>query len=193
MAGVHRARPIGTNFDARPRHGRQHGGASFTWSPAKIRIAGIVLFGAAVPAAAAFAVSAPLLKWLCLAWLVGVALLMHRLSRRIHAETEVLSVDERGILDRRLMARPIAWQEISAICSVDIDRNNVVDIRLRWPETTLAGTSWPVKIGAYCQAAYGVPAVSISMLLLDGSVCEMLEAVAQYRPDLLHATNRQPS
>jgi len=31
-----------------------------------------------------------------------------------------------------------------------------------------------------------VPAVTISMLLLDGNVCDLLNAVAQYRPDLLH-------
>jgi hypothetical protein len=33
------------------------------------------------------------------------------------------------------------------------------------------------------------------MLLLDGDVSELLEAVAEYRPDLLHHVNRatQPS
>jgi hypothetical protein len=55
---------------------------------------------------------------------------------------------------------------------------------------TLRETRWPVRIGAYCQMGYGVPAVTISMLLLDGNVSEMLEAIAQYRPDLLHDTNR---
>jgi hypothetical protein len=66
----------------------------------------------------------------------------------------------------------------------------VVDIRLRWPKATLAGPRWPVRIGAHCQTGYGVPAITISLLLLEGNVAEMLEAVAQYRPDLLHHTNR---
>jgi hypothetical protein len=44
---------------------------------------------------------------------------------------------------------------------------------------------------AYCQIGYGVPAVTISMLLLKGNVSEVLDAVAQYRPDLLHHTNRR--
>ena len=61
----------------------------------------------------------------------------------------------------------------------------------RWPKTTLAGTRWLVRIGALCQLGYGVPAVTISMLLLEGNISELLAAVAQYRPDLLHHSNRE--
>jgi hypothetical protein len=116
-----------------------------------------------------------------------VAVLLHRLGRRAFADTVVLSIDERGIFDRRLMSRHFEWREIEAIYPVNIDRSHVVDIRLRWPKATLAGTRWPVRIGAHCQTGYGVPAVTISLLLLEGNVSEMLEAVAQYRPDLLPA------
>jgi hypothetical protein len=63
------------------------------WSLAKIRIASLVLFGAASPAAAGFAVSVSFVEWLYLAWLVGVGLIMHCLSRRASADTVVLSVD----------------------------------------------------------------------------------------------------
>jgi hypothetical protein len=52
------------------------------WSLAKIRIACLVLLCAAMPAVAGFTVPVPFVKWLCLAWLVGVALLIHCLSRR---------------------------------------------------------------------------------------------------------------
>jgi hypothetical protein len=172
---------------------RQAGGTSFMWSLAKIRIACLFLLGAATPAVAGLAVSVPFVKWLCLAWLVGVALLIHCLSRRASADTVVLSVDQRGILDHRLMSKHIEWQEIEAICPVNTDRNQVIDIKLRWPKNTLAKTRWPVRIGAHCQIGYGVPAVTISMLLLEGNVSEMLDAVAQYRPDLLHHTNRGAS
>lgn len=168
----------------------QLGGTAFRWSPAKIRIASFILLAAAAPAAAGFLVPVLFVKWLCVAWLAGVAYLMHGLGRRASAESVVLSVDQRGILDRRLMPKPMAWQEIEGLCPVDVDRNHVVDITLRWPKTTLAGTRWPVRVGAYCQMAYGVPAVSISMLLLDGTVRDVLDAVARYRPDLLHCTNR---
>jgi hypothetical protein len=116
---------------------------------------------------------------------------MDRLSRRAHDDSVVLSVDNRGILDRRLMSGHIEWQEIGAIWPVNIDRNHTVDVELRWPKTTLRHTRWSVRVGAYCQVGYGVPAITISMHLLDGSVSDLLDAIAQFRPDLLDYTNRR--
>ena len=171
----------------------QAGGASFMWSLAKIRIAALILLGATTPAIVGFAMAGPFVRWICLAWLTGVALIAQGLSRRARARAGavVLSVDERGIFDRRLMSRHIEWQEIATIWPVNVDRSDVVDIELRWPKMTLGGTRWSVRIGAYCQIGYGVPAVTISMLLLEGNVSDVLDAVAQYRPDLLHHTNRR--
>lgn len=162
----------------------------FAWSHAKMRRAGVALFGCALPALAGCGVSALWLKALCLAWLISVACLLHALGRRIRNGAVVLSVDRRGIFDRRLLSRPIGWQEIEGSCRVDIERGHVVDFRLRWPEITLRDTRWAVRVGAYCQQAYGVPAISINMLLLEGTACDLLRAVAQYRPDLLHCENR---
>ena len=88
---------------------------SFVWSHAKIRIASLVLATVATPAAAAFAAPAPFVKWLCLVWLCGIAVLMQGLSRRVNDGAVVLSVDRRGILDHRLISRHIAWQEIKTI------------------------------------------------------------------------------
>jgi hypothetical protein len=177
---VHQAKPV-----------HQAGETCFTWSRAKIRIAGLVLLGAAALAALSFLVSAPLLQWICLAWLGGVAILLHCLSRRANDSAVVLSVGQRGIFDSRLMSKPIAWYEIKGICAVDPDRSHVVDIKLRWPKNTLGEARWPVRIGAYCQTAYGVPAVTISLLLLEGKVTDVLNAVAQYRPDLLDPSNKR--
>ena len=196
MVQAHRIRSAGWHDVVQgPQEISYAGGASFVWSLAKIRIAALILFGTVTPALVGFTLSTPFVRWLCLVWLLGVALLMHGLSRRASDDSVVLSVNQRGILDRRLMARRIEWQEISAICLVDTDRSHTVDIRLRWPRTTLDQTCWLVRIGAHCQIGYGVPAVTFSMLLLDGDVSELLEAVAQYRPDLLHYVNRtvQPS
>src|SRR5258706_12568896 len=114
----------------------EDGGTCFTWSLAKIRIACLVLLGAATPAIAGFGVSVPFVQWLCLAWLVGVALLTHGLNQRASADTIVLSVDRRGILDRRLMSRHIKWQEIEAIWPVNTDRSHAIHIQLRWPKTS---------------------------------------------------------
>jgi hypothetical protein len=166
---------------------------SFVWSHAKIRIASLVLAAVATPAAAAFAAPAPFVKWLCLVWLCGIAVLMQGLSRRVNDGAVVLSVDRRGILDHRLISRHIAWQEIKTIWPVNADRNHTIDIELRWPKTTLRDTRWSVRVGAYCQMGYGVPAVTISMLLLDGSVSDLLNAIALYRPDLLDYSNLRAS
>ena len=196
MVQAHRIRSAWHDVVQDPQEISHAGGASFVWSLAKIRVAALILFGAATPALVGFTLPTPsFVQWLCLVWLLGVALLMHGLSRRASDDSVVLSVDERGILDRRLMARRIEWQEIDAICPVDTDRSHTVDIRLRWPRTTLDQTCWLVRIGAHCQIGYGIPAVTFSMLLLDGDVSELLEAVAEYRPDLLHHVNRvaQPS
>ena len=142
MAQAHRIPSAWHDVVEEPQKISQAGRISFVWSRAKIRIAGLVLFAAATPAAAGITVSVPFVKWLCLAWLLGVALLMHGLSRRAADDTVVLSLDQRGILDRRLMPRHIKWQEIEAICPVDTNRSHTVDIRLRWPRTTLEHTRW---------------------------------------------------
>jgi hypothetical protein len=190
MSQAHRILSAWRDVVEEPQKISQAGRTSFVWSSAKIRITSLVLFATATPAAAGITASVPFVKWLCVAWLLGVALLMHGLSRRAADDTVVLSLDQRGILDRRLMPRHIKWQEIEAICPVDTSRSHTVDIRLRWPRTTLEQTRWSVRIGAHCQTGYGVPAVTISMLLLDGDVAELLEAVAKYRPDLPHYINR---
>jgi len=57
----------------------------FGWSCDKIRRACFVLLAAATPAVFGFAVPVPLVKWLCLAWLTGVALFMHGLLPRIQS------------------------------------------------------------------------------------------------------------
>jgi hypothetical protein len=157
---------------------------------AKLRLASLILASLVLPTGVGFALSGPAGRWFFLTGLVSVAALMHGLVRRSDPATVVLSIDHRGILDRRLMARRIAWQEIAAVCRVDIRRSQVVDLVLSWPDDTLRGTPWLVRIGGPCQTGFDVPAVTISMLLLNGSVGDALHAIAMHRPDLLHKTNR---
>ena len=163
---------------------------SFGWSLAKLRPAALILASLVLPIAVGFAFSGPVGRWFFLAGLLSVAALMNGLARRCDPATVVLSIDHRGILDRRIMARRIAWQEIAWVCRVDVQRGQVVDLALRWPDVTLRGTPWLVRIGGPCQNGFGVPAVTISMLLLDGSVSDVLHAIARHWPDLLHKTNR---
>lgn len=191
MRGIPRAGSLSGDIAARGPLVNRGGEVGFGWSPAKLRIAAFVLLGAALPAALGFAGSPPVLRWLCLAWLAGIGVLMHGLARRAACDDAVLTIDERGLLDRRLMPRHIAWQEIKSVCPVDPARSRVADIVLRDPGTTLAGTRWCVRVGATCQIGYGVPAVTISMLLLEADVTALLDAIARHRPDLLHPTNRK--
>ena len=127
------------------------------WSPAKLRYASFILLGAAAPAAIGIESSSSAVRWLCLAWLLGVAVLVHGVSRRAAAETTVLSIDQRGVWDRRLTSRHIEWREIELVCPVDCERSHVVDLELRRPEIALAGTRWRVRIGAHCQRGFWGP------------------------------------
>src|SRR5262245_21677939 len=105
MAGTPQARPVQNDRVVQTPSDDQTGPIGFTWSHANIRVAGCILLGITTPAAIAFAISPPFARWLCLAWLAGIAALVHGLGRRASSDAAVVSVDQRGILDRRLMAR----------------------------------------------------------------------------------------
>lgn len=175
----------------RQRHPRTLPATEFAWNRSKLRLLALASAGTVFPTAMIFAISPIALSWVCLAWLAIVARKLHALDARVQETGDVLSIDEHGILDRRIMGRRIAWQEIAAVCQTDITRSRVVDIILRCPKSTLGQSRWPVRIGACCQTAYGVPAVTLSMLLLEGTVVDVLDAIARHRPDLLHHTNRR--
>jgi hypothetical protein len=163
---------------------------SFGWSLAKLRLAALILASLLLPTTVGFALSGPMGRWFFLTGLLGVATLMNGLARRCDPATVVLSIDHRGILDRRLMSRRIAWQEIAWVYPVDVRRSQVIDLVLCRPDVTLRGAPWQVRIGGPCQSGFGVPAITISMLLLDGSAGDALHAIGMHRPDLLHKTNR---
>ena len=163
--------------------------ACFAWSIEKLRFAALLLLGATLPAAILATVpSVAAVRVLGLAWLFAIARLAHGIARRATSGTGVLMIDQSGILDLRLMPRRIGWHEIEMVFPVNLDRGKVIDLSLRWPDTTLAGTRWLTRIGAILQQAYGVPAITISMLLLDGQVADLLAIIARYRPDLVLAS-----
>jgi hypothetical protein len=163
--------------------------ARFSWSIEKLRHAALLLMIASLPAAIlATMPSVAAVRVLGLAWLFAIARLARGVARRARAGAGVLMVDQSGILDLRLMPRRIGWHEIEMVFPVNLDRGKVIDLSLRWPDATLAGTRWLTRIGAILQQAYGVPAITISMLLLDGQVADLLAAIARYRPDLVSAS-----
>ena len=163
--------------------------ACFSWSIEKLRFAALLLLGATLPAAIlAMAPSVAAVRVLGLAWLFAIARLAHGIACRATPGAAVLMIDQSGILDLRLMPRRIGWHEIEMVFPVNLNRSRVIDLSLRWPDITLAGTRWLTRIGAILQQAYGVPAITISMLLLDGQVADVLAIIARYRPDLVPAS-----
>jgi hypothetical protein len=167
--------------------------ARFSWSIEKLRFAALVLVAAALPAAILAVAGTAAVRVLGLAWLFAVARLAHGIARRATSGATVLTIDQSGILDLRLMPRRIGWHEIETVFPVNLDRSRVVDLSLRWPNITLAGTRWLTRLGAILQRAQGVPAITISMLLLDGQVADLLAAIARYRPDLVSASTARRS
>ena len=168
--------------------------ACFSWSIEKLRFAALVLAATALPAAIlALTPSPAAVRTLSLTWLFAIARLAHGIARRGTSGTAVLMIDQSGILDLRLMPRRIGWHEIEMVFPVNLDRGKVIDLSLRWPDTTLADTRWLTRIGAVLQQAYGVPAITISMLLLDGQITDLLAAIARYRPDLVPASMMLPA
>jgi hypothetical protein len=163
--------------------------ACFSWSIEKLRFGALVLVAAALPAAIlALTPSPAAVRVLGLTWLFAIARLAQSIARRATSGTAVLMIDQSGILDLRLMPRRIGWHEIETVFPVNVDRSRVVDLSLRSPDITLAGTRWLTRLGAIIQQAQGVPAITISMLLLDGQVADLLAAIARYRPDLVPAS-----
>jgi hypothetical protein len=167
--------------------------ACFSWSIEKLRVAAFVLVAAALPAAILVTASAAAVRVLGLAWLFAIARLAHSIAHRATSRTAVLMIDQSGILDLRLMSRRIGWHEIKTVFPVNLDRSRVVDLGLRWPGSTLAGTRWLTRLGAIIQETFGVPAITISMLLLDGQVADLLAAIARYRPDLVSVSTMRRS
>jgi hypothetical protein len=177
-------------FDMSPASNIPHTNpcARFSWSIEKLRLAALVLVAAALPAAILAVASTAAVRVLSLAWLFAIARLAHGIARRATSGAAVLMIDQSGILDLRLMPKRIGWHEIETVFPVNLDRSRVVDLSLRWPSITLAGTRWLTRLGAILQRAQGVPAITISMLLLDGQVVDLLAAIARYRPDLVSAS-----
>jgi hypothetical protein len=86
----------------------------FTWSRRKLQIAAVALLMTAVPATVvAIAEFESIAKLLCLTWLLAAAYFAHGIGRRASSRTVVLLVDERGILDLRLMRKRMGTTQAS--------------------------------------------------------------------------------
>jgi hypothetical protein len=97
----------------------------------------------------------------------------------------IVRIDERGILDTRLLPRPIKWSEIDFFYPIDLGRSQVVELSLRHPHRTLAEAPWHMRVGLNWHRPLDLPHVCISLLLLDGTVTDVIEAIRCHAPHLV--------
>lgn len=106
-------------------------------------------------------------------------------ARRSKDDSPVVIIDRCGILDRRLKADPIYWSDIAAIAPCDRQRSHVLDLYIQLPKTRLASASAASRLGAAVQNRTGIPALTVSLLLLDCDLRDFAAAIAEFRPSLL--------
>ncbi len=121
--------------------------------------------------------------WLGLCAYASCGLLERALEAR-----PVVSIDARGIRDTRLLPRPIEWWEIELIYPINLDRSHVVELQLRHPHRTLAKAPWHMRIGLDWHRQFDLPHVCISLLLLDGTVTDVIKAIRCHAPHLVSRT-----
>jgi hypothetical protein len=158
---------------------------NFHWDPGKVR-----LIGVGVAAIAALGLLLLLqddggAKVLGLAWTVVLLTLAIALLRRARETDPIVTVDARGIFDKRLSAHYIPWDNIRAVASLEAEQLTFVGIDLK-PDAAVYGQlrimhrvmRWPNRILRF-------PSLSIAMHVLNGTTEDLLTAVSRFRPDLI--------
>jgi hypothetical protein len=135
--------------------------------------------------------------WVQIAGAIWLGICAHAAWRRLDRAAErhpVVMIDANGILDTRVLPRRIDWWEIEFFYPVDPARSRVVELRLRHPHRTLAEAPWHVRLGLEWHREFDLPDVCVSLLLLDATVTDTVEAIRRYAPYLaprLHGDARR--
>ena len=166
-------------------------GFRFYWSRLALRRYAVGLAICAVATAPVMLSDNAFARAVCTCWFVLLAVLAHGLARRAVCCEPVLVIDAFGIMDRRRHAYPLHWHEIRKLDRVDVHRNKVVELFLARPERMAGPASLWFRLGARLQCKYGLPAVTINLLLLDASCAEVVAAIAEYRCGLVPAEMQQ--
>jgi len=116
---------------------------------------------------------------------IWLGLCAHVACRHLERAAErhpVVVIDARGILDTRLLPRPIEWGEIASFYPIDVSRSHVVELRLRNPHRSLADAPCHMRLGLDWFRKLDLPDVCINLVLLDGTVTEVIEAIRCHAP-----------
>ena len=155
----------------------------------KLRTAAIVTAVAAVPAFAAVLSTHTAVHLMALAYLVLLVLACDRLKSLAEVRRSAVVVSDYGI-SVAAQGLQLRWQDVKRISEVRTRSAKAIDIELRWPEAFRDHASRSVRFGAWCQRALRLPAITLSLWLLDAGAETFIHAVGLHRPDLLHVNNR---
>jgi hypothetical protein len=120
-------------------------------------------------------------------WLAGFAWLCRALWLRQRDTSPVVTVDALGLIDRRIMSEGLFWDEIAAIELFETDSMLWVGIEFAGAKQGLEKIGPFTRFFAPLQRLMGLPPVSISMALLDGTAEDLAGAIRAYRPELVVA------
>ena len=159
------------------------------WSQRKIRSLAVLLAVAAAAGVPLIQAADDGVRIVGLVWTGLLALPLIDLYRRCLDTDPVIRIDSLGILDRRILGRPIAWWEISSVLSVNVEHGRVVEFRLRHPDCAFSARG-PVRRCLWAPVdarlhRIGLPDFCLSLLLVDASPTVILQSIARHRPDLL--------
>ncbi len=163
--------------------------AALAYSSRKLRSASLAVAVLALPLFLfAFAQSFAM-RLVGIGLLLLCVLLLERLRRRAEARTCAVIVSAWGIT-WAATGLQLRWQDIARIHPVCSRSAKAIDVELRWPRSFARHESLSVRFGAWCQHALNVPAITLSLWLVEANAETFLSAVRAHRPDLLHHTNR---
>lgn len=118
-------------------------------------------------------------------WIAGFAALLFALLRRAKSTLPVVIVDSDGILDRRVFDQPIAWTDITSLERIEAEHMVFLGIGLTGQAQTRNQARMIVRWMRVPNKLMGMPPFSISMSALDGSLDDLVAAIANHRPDLV--------
>lgn len=118
-------------------------------------------------------------------WAAAFAYGTFELLRRRSIHTPVVIVSEDGILDARILDRPISWDAVSRVEAFEAEHVPFIGLHFKDVVTALPGAKRSVKLLARVQPWLGFPPVSIKMTPLNGSNEDLVQAIATFRPDLV--------
>lgn len=103
--------------------------------------------------------------------------------RTIHEPVVIVSAD--GILDTRILERPIPWAAIARVEAFEAEHVPFIGLHFKDIAAALAEAKPTVRILAQVQRWIGFPPVSINMTPLNGSNEDLVHAIAVFQPDLV--------